>query len=109
MKSYYFIAFATVALLATACSTTTFTEYRGQGIAEGKGGSVRTVDGVEFWENGEPDRKFHILGVIDDFRGESILVAGKDGAIAKIAREHGGDAVILAGGSREFRGVDMNS
>ena len=31
----------------------------------------------------------------------------KDGAIAKIARERGGDAVILSGSSREFHGVDF--
>ena len=31
----------------------------------------------------------------------------KDGAIAKIARERGGDAVILSGSSREFRDVDL--
>jgi hypothetical protein len=65
------------------------------------------VDGIDFWENGEPDRKFQILGVVDDKRGEGIISrSGKDSALAKIAKEHGGDAVVLASSSREFRGID---
>jgi hypothetical protein len=110
MKKHYLTAVALVAVLFTSCSTTTFTEYRGQGIVEGKGGTVRVVNGIDFWENGEPDRKYKILGVIDDSRGEGLISrSGKDNAIAKVARERGGDAVILVGSSREFRGIDLHS
>jgi hypothetical protein len=108
MKHYIIIALAAVGLFITGCSTTTFTEYRGQGVLEGKGGTIRKVDGIDFWENGEPNQKYRILGVIDDSRGDSIFVPGKDGAIAKVARERGGDAVILTGRDRELAGVDQN-
>jgi hypothetical protein len=110
MKTHHLIAVAVVAMLCTSCSTTTFTEYRGKGVLEGKGGTVRVVDGIDFWENGEPDRKYKILGVIDDSRGEGLISrSGKDGAIAKVVRERCGDAVVFASSTREFRGVDLDS
>jgi hypothetical protein len=111
MKRHHLLAVVLVAILSTSCrSTTGFTEYRGQGVVEGKGGTVRVVEGIDFWENGEPDRRYRILGVIDDSRGEGFVSrSGKDKAIAKVARERGGDAVILSGSSREFTGVDLGS
>jgi hypothetical protein len=110
MKAHLLIAVALTVMLVTSCSTTNFTEYRGQGVVEGKGGTVRVVEGIDFWENGEPDRKYRVLGVIDDSRGEGLITgSGRDSDIAKVARERGGNAVILVGSSREFRGVDLNS
>lgn len=99
-----------VAMFATSCTTTNFTKYRGEGVVDGKGGTIRVVEGIDFWENGEPDRKYRILGVIDDSRGEGLISRiGKDKAIAKVAQEHGGDAVILSDSSREFRGMHLDS
>lgn len=109
MKNVYVTALAVLALLTISCSKTKFTAYRGHAIVDGKGGTVRVVDGIDFWENGQPDRKYRILGVIDDFRGEGLFVPRKDPAIAKIARENGGDGVILVGSSRELSGIDVNT
>jgi hypothetical protein len=109
MKHLSWIIFAALVLLTTACSTTTFTEYRGQGIVEGKGGSVRKVGGIEFWADGEPDRKYQVIGVIDDSRGDSLMGGDAAKEIAKVAQEHGGDAVVLGSSSREFRRIDPNS
>jgi predicted small secreted protein len=113
MKKLYrctILAIALAAILVTSC--TTFTPYRGNGIVEGQGGTIRVVKGIDFWENGEPNRKYRILGVIDDSRREGLifgLVLPKDGAIAKVARKHGGDAVIFSDSSRELRGINLNS
>lgn len=94
----------------TACSSTRFAEYRGASIVQGKGGTLRVVEGVDFWENGDPDRKYKILGVIDDSRGDGLISRmGKDSDIANKAKEHGGDAVIFIGSDRELRGVDLSS
>ena len=85
-------------------------QQRGQAVIEGKGGTVRVVDGIDFWESGEPDRRYKILGLIDDTRGEGLISrSGKDSAIAKVAREHGGDAVILSSSNREFTGVNLDN
>jgi hypothetical protein len=100
------LLFATV--LLCGCSSTNFTEYRGPAVVQGNGGTVRVVDGIDFWENGNPDRKFKILGVIDDSRRDGIFTgSGRDSAIAKVARERGGDAVILVDSDRELSGVDQ--
>ena len=70
---------------------------------------VRVVEGIDFWEKGEPDRKYKILGVIDDSRDEGFSFQFlKDKDIALGARKRGGDAVILTDSSREVGDVDMN-
>jgi hypothetical protein len=110
MKRIALFTIILTAMVATSCSSTKFTENRGEDVGEGKGGTVRVVNGIEFWENGEPNRKFKILGAVDDSRGEGwIPRSGRDGAIAKVAKEHGADAVVLVGESREFHGVNLDS
>ena len=109
MKRHHLVAVAVGMILLTSCSTTNFTEYHDQNILEGKGGTIRVVKGIDIWENGEPDRKYQILGVIDDSRNDGLIPQiRKDTAIALVARERGGDAVILSDSSLEIRDVDMN-
>jgi hypothetical protein len=99
---------ALTSVLLVSCATTNFTEYRGESVVRGKGGAVRKVEGIDFWENGDPNRKYRILGVIDDTRGDGLISrARKDTDIAEVARQYGGDAVVLIGSDREIRGVDV--
>lgn len=91
MKVFVFLLTALFSGLVTSCSSTKFMEYRGPNIVQGKGGTLRVVDGVDFWENGDPDRKYKILGVIDDSRGDGLISRiGKDSDIANKAKEYGG-------------------
>lgn len=92
MKNARLVIVTLLTAFLVSCATN-FTEYRGQGIIGGKGGTIKVVDGIDLWETGEPDRKCRILGVIDD-DGKS------DSAVAKIARKRGGNAVIHAGVDR---------
>lgn len=46
--------------------------------------------------------------MVDDKRGEGWVHGGRDGDLAKACKEHGGDAVVLANTSREFRGMANN-
>lgn len=92
------------------CSTTSYSEYRGSSIREGHGGTVRTVNGIDFWENGTPDRKYKIVGVIDDSRGEGLISrSSKDSDIAAEAKARGGDGVIFVNSDRELKGVDLGN
>ena len=108
--SKIFAAVLLAAGLFCGCSTPPppFTEYHGKEIFQGIGGEVRSVDGVDFWENGDPDRRYVILGLIgqtakkkpvtDRFSKVFTDAGGsseQDSAIAKVARAHGGDAVIV--------------
>jgi hypothetical protein len=67
------VVLAASTLLLTACAHTNFTEYRGPSVVAGKGGTVKNGDGIDIWENGDPDRKYQILGVIDDSRGTGVF------------------------------------
>jgi hypothetical protein len=92
---------AIVSVLGGCASVTTeYKTFEGMraGIVAGKGGAKVVVDGMEIWEDGEPPRKFKILGFIDETRKAdwmSIwLPSSHPGDIVKKAREAGGDAVI---------------
>jgi hypothetical protein len=104
-------ALLVAAALLCGCSTTKFTEYHGTEVFQGKGGEPRDVDGMEFWDDGEPARKFKILGVITHSRGERLPLGrlsrifsspssedDREAKIAKAARKQDGDAVIILSG-----------
>jgi hypothetical protein len=109
MKTKILSLVALASVLAGGCSTPpSFTEFHGKEIFQGAGGEVRSVDGVDFWENGEPDRRYIIVGVIDqstkdqrplNHLSQVIEDSGgssdRDNAIAKVARAHSGDAVVV--------------
>jgi hypothetical protein len=110
MLSTVFVAL----VLLCGCSSVKFTEYHVAEIIQGSGGTARDVDGIEFWDKGDPDRKYKILGVIKENPKHRLPLGrltrifsdsgnsdDKDSAIAKVARKHGGDAVIFVSKNRE--------
>jgi len=55
--------------VVTACATTEYKPYEAKDNAfEGKGATKLVIDGMEIWYNGDPPRKFKVLGIIDDQR-----------------------------------------
>jgi Gram-negative bacterial TonB protein C-terminal len=74
-------------------------------------GTTRTIDGVEFWATGRPERKHTQIGYMIFFlptRPEFVACKDRprDSDAARVAREVQGDAVIplgRVGGNREFR------
>ncbi|HXD01657.1 MAG TPA: hypothetical protein VN048_20135 [Verrucomicrobiae bacterium] len=118
MKTRTLSALLVATFLLGGCSTSTkFTEYQGTDVFQGKGGgAVSDVDGIDFWEDGDADRKYKILGLIEHSRGKrppfgrffrSFSSSGdSESAIAKAARKNGGDAVIVLGGDDEQSGGD---
>lgn len=69
-------------------------------IIEGNGGTMEVVDGIELWTNGDPPRRFEVIGYIEDNRRVSGLInqmrlKGLPGKLARIGKENGGDAVVL--------------
>jgi hypothetical protein len=98
MKIRVMVCATLLATLVVSCETP-FTEYRGPSELPGQGGTVRTVKGVDLWENGKPQRKCEILGVFED-DNES------DSALAKAALQRGGN-VLIHGGVDRFGNVDL--
>jgi len=83
-----------VLLLAAAlagCATVNYQPYEGKNnLHEGQGGTKVVIDGVDFWANGAPPRKYTIIGVADGEIGEGM---GDTQAIRQaVASEMGGSS-----------------
>ena len=84
------------AVLMTSCGGTMFAfrPFEGNGtLIEGKGGTKTVVDGMEIWDNGDPPRKFSILGYLEvkaQFGADLNFLS----RAVKNARQYGGDAII---------------
>jgi len=60
---------------------------------------------MEVWDNGDPPRRFKVLGIIDDQRpGGIIPMAQLRSDMVKKAREAGGDAIIQLGSQSHIAG-----
>ena len=94
---------------------TDYAEYRGPTEFQGQGGTVRSVGGIDVWQTGTPNRKFKVLGVIQQshYANHSLIsvIAGatKDSEIIKEAKAHGGDAVIVLGSSSTITGFTTHA
>ena len=93
-------------LLLAACGTTEYKTFEGRNnIFEGQGGTKIVVDGMEIWDDGDPPRKFKVIGVIDDERpGGLIQMSQLRGDVVEKAREAGGDAVIQLNNQSQITG-----
>jgi len=84
--------------LISGCSLvkTDYKSFEGSlsGIVQGKGGAKVVIDDMDIWDDGEPPRKFRVMGFIDDIRETGLLLLSSRSNIVKKAREAGGDAVI---------------
>lgn len=92
--------------LLAGCSTT-FLAYEGRQdlIFEGVGGARTIVDGVDFWQHGDPPRTYQLIGYIKDKRGRGLIsTLTKESNVATKAREFGGDAVIVLEANQTITG-----
>src|SRR3954465_14411160 len=95
---------------ASASLAQDFIAFEGKNaIREGEGGAKKTVEGVDFWSDGEPPRKFKLVGYITDRRQKSGLIgmasmSGLERDVANLAKKNGGDAVILMNSEAETIG-----
>ena len=97
------ITFAAAVL--TGCVSTNYSTFEGGGVIEGTGGTKKTVEGVDIWDNGSPPRKYKIIGIIDDDRPDSLISRSmQNKALVKKAKEAGGDAIIMVESKSEVVG-----
>ncbi len=83
-------------------------------VREGEGGTKKVIEGIDFWSNGEPPRKYRLLGFVQDTRGKTglfgmIAMSSLETDVAAAAKGAGGDAVILVGAETETVGAVGNS
>jgi len=99
-----------VLLLAAAlagCATVNYQPYEGKNnLHEGQGGTKVVIDGVDFWANGAPPRKYTIIGVADGEIGEGMGdTQAIRQAVASEIKKQGGHGAIEMGGSSSFGGI----
>jgi hypothetical protein len=101
--------------VAGAVRAQDFLPYEGKNaIREGEGGTKKVVNGIDFWADGAPPRQFKLLGYISDRRHKSGLIgmirmSGLESDIADVAKQNGGDAVILVSSEAETIGSVGNT
>ncbi|MES2924989.1 MAG: hypothetical protein V4819_25765 [Verrucomicrobiota bacterium] len=111
MKPYHYSIIAIVVITLLGCASTEYKTYEGRNpVFDGNGGTRSSVDGIDFWDNGDPPRKFKLMGIIDDKRpGGIIPTARLKGDIAKKAKAQGADAVVILSSGSKIRGFHTNS
>jgi len=101
----------------TSCGiyeSTDYSEYRGASVMRGTGGTVKQVSGIDVWTTGTPNRKFMILGLVNqsytnDNSAVSVLAGmGRSSKIAKLAKSKGGDAIIYMNDSTRLTGYSRD-
>ena len=102
--------FATALMLAftlVGCATVDFQPYEGKNnLYEGEGGTKVVVDGIEFWANGSPPRKFSIIGMVVSEIGSGVGdEAMIRSSVAGEVKEQGGDAAVQVNNNNSFAGV----
>ena len=100
-----------LALIFCGCASTNYKSFEGkETVFDGNGGTRSTIDGIDFWEYGDPPRKYKLMGIIEDERpGGIISMARLKGDIAKKAKELSADAVIMLGSGSKVRGYVTNA
>jgi hypothetical protein len=99
-----------LALGLASCASTTFQSYEGASVTQGSGGTRTNVQGIDFWENGAPPRKFRVIGIIDDNRpGGIIPMRALKSDVAAKAKAAGADAVVLIDNASQITGFVGNA
>jgi hypothetical protein len=107
VRSMRHFAFLLATLLLVACATIDFQPYESRtNVFDGSGGTKVVVDGVDFWANGTPPRKYKLLGVISSEIGagvgaESLIRT----AVSAEVKKRGGNAAIEFSNNQAFAGV----
>jgi hypothetical protein len=105
----------TAAAVEPAQAGTQFLAYQGpDAVKQGRGGDMKTVDGVDFWLDGSPPRRFQVLGVVEDERLKTgiiglIRMSSLERDMARMVHSAGGDAVILTDARDDVLGISSTS
>ena len=98
------IAVAILSVFLVGCATTDYRSYEGGANQyEGTGGTRITTDGVDFWSNGTPPRKFVMLGIVTSEigagYGDEYMIRS---AVASKVKQVGGHAAVEMNNNTSF-------
>lgn len=102
-----FIIFTILACILAGCATVDFQPYEGKNnLYEGEGGTKVVVNGIDFWANGSPPRKYSIIGMVASEIGsgvgdEAIIRS----SVASEVKKQGGNAAVQVNNNAAFSGI----
>lgn len=92
--------------ILAGCVTTNFTAFVGdRKIYQGLGGALETVEGVDIWSRGTPNKKFVVVGFLDDSRPSGVLSLTRKKDLALLAKQNGAQGVIIIDQNNVFAGT----
>lgn len=102
-----YLRVAALVVLLSGCATVDYQPYEGKNnLYEGSGGTRVVVDGIDFWANGTPPRKYSIVGMVVSEVGSGIgdeaLIRS---AVASEVKKKQGNAAIQVNNNSTFGGV----
>jgi hypothetical protein len=102
-----FIICAILACTLAGCATVDFQPYEGKNnLYEGEGGTKVVVNGIDFWANGSPPRKYSIIGMVVSEVGSGI---GDEAiirsSVASEVKKQGGNAAVQVNNNTAFSGI----
>jgi hypothetical protein len=105
MKVKHLLIFLVVLFIA-GCATVDYQSYEGAKPMEGAGGTKVVVNGIDFWANGSPPRRFIVIGVATSeigsgFGDESMIRSAVSDEVIK----QGGNAAIQMNNNTSFNGM----
>jgi hypothetical protein len=93
------------AALLAGCASPKFQAVSPQPVITGTGGAPTTYLGVQFWQNGTPQRKYAILGYADDYWRGPAFDEADFRLLSPVITRNGGDAGVVIRGDRPAPGL----
>ena len=79
--------------LESAFSSTDFSLYQGEPVAfQGEGGENETIDGIDVWRHGFPNRRYRVVGTITS---HGYTASARLEEAIKTAKQYNADALIV--------------
>ncbi len=100
----FFPPLLAVALLA-GCASPKFKAVSSHPVITGTGGQPTTYQGVQFWQNGTPKRKYVVLGYADDFWRGPAFDEHDFRMLSPVVKKNGGDAGVVIRGDKPAPGL----
>lgn len=120
MRSYPLLV-KSVLIIILACllggwgifKDTTFTPYQGSNQYPAGSGSVKTVDGIDIWTTGDPDKRYKVIGIIEQSHRKTVSATfsfltgmGLESELVEVAKKNGADAVVALSEKSQITGLN---
>jgi hypothetical protein len=96
MNGIYGIVLIVLMLAGCGSDAPEFRQYVGAAeVSQGSGGMLERVEGIDFWQDGAPPRRYRILGQVDEEWRTPEMDRVDMRRLAPVVKSAGGDGAVL--------------